>query len=103
MNHLHPFGVVCYAFIASEQRGKIEPTRMNCRLIGYADDDDTEEMAGYKLIIEEDQNIIFCNDVIFSENFEKLPSNEPYDPIWHDVFSFDENIQTASNVSYSPT
>ena len=34
VNHLHPFGVVCYAFIASEQRGKIEPTRIKCRLIG---------------------------------------------------------------------
>lgn len=89
VDHLHPFGVVCYAFIPAEKRGKIGQTRVKCRLLGYADDDDTEEMFGYKVVIEEDEKIIFCNDVTFTTIFEKLPQKESFNPDWHNVFRID--------------
>ena len=67
LDHIRPFGAVCYAWIPKEKRGKQEPVREKCRLIGFGDDDDTEEMAGYKLLLESDQSVLYCNDVIFTK------------------------------------
>ena len=70
-----------------EKRGKQEPVREKCRLIGFDDDDDTEEMAGYKLLLESDQSVLYCNDVIFTkEEMVPLPDLEYYVPELFDVF-----------------
>jgi hypothetical protein len=65
LSHLKPFGCICYAFIPPEKRSKLEKVRDRCRLLGYADDDDIEEIKGYKLLREDDMEIIYSSDVIF--------------------------------------
>jgi hypothetical protein len=62
--------------VPEEKRDKLDPMRKRGRLIGYGDDFDSEEMIGYKIVLEKDQSIIYCNDVIFSkiDTFEKLPN-----------------------------
>jgi hypothetical protein len=43
-------------------------------LIGYADDDDTEEIKGYKLIRDSDPSFVFySSDVRFDETLPMLP------------------------------
>jgi hypothetical protein len=68
LSHLRPFGSVCYAHIPAETRSKLQPVAYKCRLIGYLDDDDTEELKGYKLIRESDLAVILSNDVRFDED-----------------------------------
>jgi hypothetical protein len=89
IDHLQPFGSICYAFIPAEKRSKLDNTRERCRLIGYADDDDTEEMAGYKIVMESDESILYSNDVVFSsQDVTALPNatRNAYDPAILDVF-----------------
>ena len=51
IGHLRPFGCVGFAHVPLESRNsKLSPSAVKCRLIGYADDDDTEEIKGYKLV-----------------------------------------------------
>ena len=105
-DHIQPFGAVCYAWIPKEKRGKQEPIRERCRLIGFGDDDDSEEMAGYKLIIESDQSVIYCNDVVFSkEEMKPLPDLEYYVPDLFEVFrtNEDDNEFVASTATSGTT
>jgi hypothetical protein len=88
-SHLKPFGSICYSFIAPEKRNKIQPIRDRCRLIGYGDDDDTEEMAGNKLLLESYNSILYSNDVHFTEEPICVLPGEPvrsYDPDDFEVF-----------------
>jgi len=70
LSHLKPFGCHGYILVKKEIRekplnlSKISPTGLRCRLLGYADDDETEEMKGWKVLVYEDA----------SGN----PLNEPY-------------------------
>jgi len=57
-DHLQPFGAIGYAFIPTKKRSKIEPTRKKCCLFGHADDFESKEMAGYKLLLESDNAIV---------------------------------------------
>ena len=66
LTHLEPFGSICYAYVAPEQRHKLAPTRVRCRLLGYGDNFDVEEVKGYKLLRESDRHIFYSNDVAFS-------------------------------------
>ena len=56
--NLFPFGCVGFAYLRKEIRdkpfnnGKLENTSVKCRLLGYGDDDDSEEVAGYKILVE---------------------------------------------------
>jgi hypothetical protein len=78
--HLRPFGCIGYAFIPLEKRnhplllGKLELPGVRCRLLGYADDDELEEMKAYKVLLESDMNgipcIMFSKNVTFDENAE---------------------------------
>ncbi len=54
LSHLRPFGVVCYAFVPIEKRSKLDDTTAKCRLLGYGDDDSSEEFKGYRLLVESD-------------------------------------------------
>jgi hypothetical protein len=77
LDHLQRFGTV---FLLSLQRKS--GIRAKCsRLLGYGDDDELEEIKGYKVLKEKDNSIFYSNDVIFnSENFfENLEGYEPYD------------------------
>jgi len=81
ISELVPFGCHGFAFLKKEWRnhplklGKLEPVAVACRMIGYADDDETEEMKGYKVLITEDWEgkplsepyIIYTNEVKFDE------------------------------------
>jgi hypothetical protein len=88
VDHLRPFGSICFAFIPAEKRSKLEQTREKCRLIGYGDDDDTEEMSGYKLLVESDNSILYSNDVVFSsQDIKELPNSIPYEPEVLEIFS----------------
>lgn len=64
---MKPFGAVCYVYIPPEKRAKLDTVRERARLIGYADDDDTEEMAGYKVLLESSMTSLYSNDVKFSD------------------------------------
>jgi hypothetical protein len=89
--HLRPFGCIGYAFIPLEKRnhplllGKLELPGVRCRLLGYADDDDLEEMKAYKVLVESDMNgspyIMFTKNVTFDENAKLTPldPNSVYD------------------------
>jgi hypothetical protein len=86
ISHLRPFGCVGFAHLPLESRNsKLSDTAVQCRLIGYADDDDTEEIKGYKLLQESDPSIIFySSDVRFDETLEMTPLAgysvfDPYD------------------------
>jgi hypothetical protein len=87
VDELVPFGTHGYAFLKREWRdkptklGKLEPVAVACRMIGYADDDETEEMKGYKVLITEswegkallEPYIIYTNEVKFDEKKEIEP------------------------------
>ena len=51
----------------------MELVRVRCRLLGYWDDDDTEEIKEYNLMRESDGAIIYLNDVHFDESAEIPP------------------------------
>ena len=76
LSHLRPFGCVCYSHIPIERRSKLDDTTEKCRLIGYGDDDSSEEFKGYKLLVESDLSIIYNKNVTFPENniFEEIPN-----------------------------
>ena len=69
-DHLVPFGSIGYCLVPVERRpmGKHDLIkREKCRVIGYGDDDESEEMYAYKVILESDKSIIYSNDVIFKK------------------------------------
>jgi len=94
ISELIPFGTHGMALLKQEWRdkpsklGKLEPVAVACRMLGYADDDETEEMRGYKVLITEsweglpltDPYIIYTNEVVFDENkpMEPLEMNRPF-------------------------
>ena len=80
VSHLRPFGCVAYAHVPAELRSKLEPSGQKRRLLGYLDDDDSEELMGYKLLRESDLAILHCRDVTFNENaaMDPLPQSELY-------------------------
>ena len=75
LSHLRPFGTVCYAFLAPEKRSKLDESAIKCRLIGYGDDFELEEMKAYKLLKEDDCTIIWSDNCIFDKDLrmERLP------------------------------
>jgi len=75
ISHLKPFGTVCYAFLAPEKRSKLDESAIKCRLIGYGDDFEIEEMKAYKLLKEDDCTIFWSDNCIFDKDLrmEKLP------------------------------
>jgi hypothetical protein len=79
--HLRPFGCVGYAIVPKETRSKLEPTRQRCRLIGYLDDDASEELQGYRLLRESDNVVVESGDVLWDEvvTMSRLPDLSLYD------------------------
>ena len=75
LSNLQPFGSVCYAFISPEKRTKLDDSAIKCRLIGYGDDFELEEIKGYKLLKEDDGTIIWSDNCIFDKDLkmERLP------------------------------
>ena len=80
--HLRPFGCIGYAFIPSEKRTDLDPSRSRCRLLGYADDFSPVEHKGYRLLRESDLAIFYSNDVEFWDDVSPptLPDETLYDP-----------------------
>ena len=76
ISHLRPFGTVCYVFVPQERRTKLANFREKGRLIGFGDDDSSEEIKGYKVVTELDSKILWSSDVIFdvTHAFQPLPS-----------------------------
>jgi hypothetical protein len=105
LSHIVPFGSIGYAFIPPETRTKLHPTRQKCRVIGYGDDDDTEEIKGYKLLIEDPEGnfVAYTNDVVFlGEPLTPLPSEpEPSYDMLHDVVAEMDTDQSENYISES--
>ena len=99
-SHLRPFGCVAFAHIPKELRSKLQPSAERCRLLGYLDDDDTEELLGYKLLRESDLAIIHSRDGRFDEAsaMEPLSQSSLYDDLIHgeDLFG-DSTLQPQSD------
>ena len=104
LKHLRPFGSVCYAFVPPEKRSKLEDSGIRCRLLGYGDDFNLEEIKGYKLLNERDGTIIWSDSVVFDKNLkmEKLDdifySNEDCtikDSLWN---PFDQPDQSDTEL-----
>jgi hypothetical protein len=82
LDHLRPFGCLAYVHVPSETRSKLAPAAIRCRLIGYGDDDDVEEIRGYKFVSESDISyIVYSTDARFDETTIPLPfpGQEPFD------------------------
>ncbi len=63
--------------VAPELRNKIDETREKCRLIGYLDDDDSEEMECYLILLEDQGATSVSNDVVFiNKIITQLPESE---------------------------
>ena len=110
ISHLRPFGCVAYAHVPEELRSKLDPSAVRCRLLGYLDDDDTEELMGYKLLRESDLAIIHSRDVQFDEiTFPTpLPDILLYDDSVHgeDLFgdpTYFPDADTSSDTDSSST
>ena len=88
LKHLRLFGCHGFVLLKKEWRdhklklGKLEPRAVKCRLLGYGDDDDTEEMAGYKVLVTHDWNNVLLNDpyVVYSKHCE-WDESEPMTPL----------------------
>jgi hypothetical protein len=107
--NLSHLGTICYAHIPSERRTKLDQSADRCRLLGYSDDDDTEEFRGYKLLRESDLAIIYAytSDVTFDESrpIDPLENYSPYDDDIDDIFSdstYEENSPIAFTLPPSP-
>jgi hypothetical protein len=89
ISNLHKFGCIGYAFIPQEKRTKLEPVRERCRLVGYADDDDTEELKGFLVLTESDLALIYVTDVVFEDEglIQELVDHPPWNPEV-DIFSY---------------
>jgi len=87
LKHLQPFGTVCYAFIPPEKRSKLEDSGIRCRLLGYGDDFETEEIKGYRLLNEQDGTIFWSDSVVF----DKTGKMEKLDDIFYSLE--DDSIQ----------
>jgi len=101
ISNLHQFGCVCYAFIPTEKRGKLDPVREKCRLVGYGDDDDTEEFKGYYLLCESDLSLIYSADVIFDDNAKMVEF--PDTPAWNGEGIIFREVEFEDSEEYSPT
>ena len=116
ISHLRSFGCIGFAYLPLEIRAsKLSPSAIKCRLIGYADDDDTEEIKGYKLIQETNPSIVFySSDVRFDETLPMTPlsgldSFDPYDTsiftdadYLNDIREEDHSHNTPSTSHVSP-
>ena len=87
LSNLHSFGCLAYAHIPQERRTKLADSAERCRLLGFLDDDDSEELLGYKLLRESDLAIIHCKDVRFDEHAPLQPLPHPH--LYSDNFSAD--------------
>lgn len=76
---LYPFGCVGYMFVPKEKRdgkeklGKLEPSGKRVRLLGFGDDDDSEEILGWKVLLEDDLSIHYTKTVRWDINAERTP------------------------------
>jgi len=103
LSNLKPFGAVCFAYVPKQVRNsqKLEETGIRCRLIGYGDDFETVEQKGWKLLVEENESIIFTDDVRFVHDIEptKLPNyddnlDEDIENIFLDPDFIDDEVAT---------
>ena len=94
LRHFHPFGTICYVFVPPERRTKLDNVREKGRLIGFGDDDSSEEIRGYKVVIENGSKMVWSNDVIFDvkHEFEPLPSATAALPSDLDLLESEDNI-----------
>jgi hypothetical protein len=102
LSNLHKFGCLGFAFIPHEKRSKLEPVRERCRLVGYGDDDDTEETKGFLVLAESDLSLIYVSDVLFEDSaeIEEVQLLEPWNPEIN-IFSYPiENVPDTNYMSF---
>ena len=105
IDHIRIFGSICYAYVPTEQRDKLDPERQRCRLLGYGDDDSDDQFAGYRLLLEDPffkGKIIHTSDVIFNEELD-MTELAGYRLIEDDLFSefSDQNYSPNSSIESS--
>ena len=97
LSHLHPFGTVGYVFVSPERRNKLANVRERCRLLGYGDNDNTEEVRGYKVLVESGMRIVWSSDVLFDESVKMTPiQTAPSPASVNDLLEF-EDIEAVPN------
>ena len=105
IDHIRIFGSICYAYVPTEQRDKLDPERQRCRLLGYGDDDSDDQFAGYRLLLEDPflkGKIIHTSDVIFNEELD-MTELAGYRLIKDDLFPefSDQNYSPNSSIESS--
>lgn len=109
IDHLVPFGNVCYVWIPIEKRSKLEDVRERGRIVGYGNDDELEVIQGYKVLLESSGGFTWSNDVILeTENrFQELQNDtaatlNEVDRVLDDPdFTLDEAVVIQDNSSDS--
>jgi hypothetical protein len=104
LNHLRPFGSICYSHIPRETRSKLEPSAERCRLLGFGDTDATVEHKGYLLLRESDHSVFYSRSVTFDEEQEivPLPDEAPMSNDDGDMFYLDTTFAPSDSDSMQP-
>jgi Reverse transcriptase (RNA-dependent DNA polymerase) len=97
VSNLQPFGAICFAFVPPEKRQKLDPSAIKCRLLGFGDDFETEEIKGYKLLKEDDESIIWSNSVQFDTTQSQIPKLPNHNYEETEEFELDEDIWIPPN------
>ena len=63
VSHMRPFGCVCYAHVAKDERTKLECKARKCIFLGYG-----ETVKGYRVLDVENNKIFYSRDILFREN-----------------------------------
>ena len=99
MDRIFPFGCIGSAYIAPELRMKsIGNRREKVRLVGFGDDDDTEETSGWLAMVEETGEFIYSNDIIWHTEWPRHPIKDIKEN-YEDTFvldDFDEDYSSSS-------
>ena len=107
---LVPFGCVGYMYLPQEKRdkpgrlGKIEPSAKRVRFLMCGDDDDTEEIHGWKVLVEEDLTVLYTKTVRWDLDAERLPLTKQKSLLEYnldDIYEYDDSIDHELDVSSS--
>jgi len=114
LKHLYPFGCHGFVLIKKEHRnhrlklGKQEARAVRCRLLGYGDDDETKEMAGYKVLVTHDwDDVLLYEPYIINSKHCIFDESKPISPIssniQHAPYSTEDDVLDDVFSEYEPS